>query len=137
MPLQKYRALSRQASLTFALWVGCVSLAFVTLVWACTLVVRGGIQKGIFLSAGSLLLGFIQRVFSHREDHYRSLADQKARHLEYGNKWLLTIQTIDSIKNPKDRASVQIKLVDMLTKQLAGQKGTRSASPNKATKKTS
>jgi serine/threonine protein kinase len=132
-----YRKLSRQASLTFALWVGCVSLAFVTLVWAFALVVRGGIQEGIVISAGSVLLGFIQRVFSSREDHYRSLADQKSRHLEYGNKWLLTIQTIDSIKNPEDRASVQIKLVDMLTKQLAGQKDTRSASPRKTTKKTS
>jgi hypothetical protein len=62
---------------------------------------------------------FIQRVFQQREDHYRSLATAKYKHLEYGNHWLLVIQSIDAIESPSERARRQGELVDVLTRKLA------------------
>ena len=42
----------------------------------------------------------------------------KNKHLEYGNQWLLVIQSIDSIEDSKERASRQSRLVEVLIQKL-------------------
>jgi hypothetical protein len=38
--------------------------------------------------------------------------------LEYGNHWLLVIQSIDAIEEPKERMKKQARLVAVLTEKL-------------------
>jgi hypothetical protein len=126
----EYQSLLRQATLTFRLWLACVGLGFLVLVGGVVAMLLGHIAEGVATATSTILVYFIQRVFQQREDHYRSLATSKNSHLEYGNHWLLVIQSIDSVEDPKERAKRQSRLVDVLTEKL----GTRlddQARPNK------
>ena len=57
-------------------------------------------------------------MFQQREDHYRKLADKKNAHLEYGNQWLLVIQSIEGIQDAEKKVKRQARLVDALTKRM-------------------
>lgn len=115
---KEYKTLARQADLTYLLWIFCVGLGFLVLIAALILLLYGRITQGILTSVSTVLVYFIQRVFQNREDHYRSLAGAKNRHLEYGNQWLLVIQSIDAIEDQGERVRRQARLVDALTKHL-------------------
>jgi hypothetical protein len=115
---REYEELSGQAKLTYRLWVACVALGFVVLVTGVALMFANRIAQGAVTAASTVLLYFIQRVFQQREDHYRAAAAQKHSNLEYGNQWLLVIQSIDAMENPADRAARQARLVDALTERL-------------------
>lgn len=127
----EYQSLLRQANLTYRLWLVCVGLGFLVLLCGVGAMLLGRIAEGAATAASTVLVYFIQRVFQQREDHYRSLATSKNSHLEYGNHWLLVIQSIDSIEDQKERAKRQARLVDVLTKKL-GIDADRRARPNKA-----
>lgn len=114
----EYRNLLRQARLTYYLWLFCVGIGFVLLLSSVVAMLMGRIQEGIASSAITLVVFFIQRLFQQREDHYRALARAKNDHLEYGNQWLLVIQSIDGIADDKKRAAEQAKLVEVLLHKL-------------------
>lgn len=126
----EYQNLLRQANLTYRLWLVCVGLGFLVLLGGVGAMLLGCIAEGAATAASTVLVYFIQRVFQQREDHYRSLATSKNSHLEYGNHWLLVIQSIDSIEDQKERAKRQARLVDVLTKRL-GTDADRRGRPNK------
>jgi serine/threonine protein kinase len=115
---QEYQSLLSQANLTYRLWLGCVGLGFLVLLGGVSAMLLGRIQEGAATAACTIFIYFIQRVFQQREDHYRSLATSKNSHLEYGNHWLLVIQSIDSIEDATERSRRQSRLVDVLTKRL-------------------
>jgi serine/threonine protein kinase len=114
----EYETLQRQAKLTYWLWLGCVGLGFLVLLGGVGAMLAGKIKEGVATAAASTLVFFIQRVFQQREDYYRSLAKSKNSHLEYGNHWLLVIQSIDSITDQSERAKRQARLVEVLTDKL-------------------
>jgi serine/threonine protein kinase len=113
-----YEELSAQAKLTYKLWVACVALGFLVLVLGVGLMFANRIAQGAITAASTLLIYFIQRVFQQREDHYRAAATQKHSNLEYGNQWLLVIQSIDAMEDSRERALRQARLVDALTDRL-------------------
>jgi len=115
---KEYEGLSQQANVTFRLWIACVAIGFLILIGGIVTMVWGHLTEGALTAASSILMGFIQRIFQQREDHYRALAMKKNAHLEYGNQWLLAIQTIDSIQDPIKKAARQTKLVQVLTIKL-------------------
>jgi hypothetical protein len=94
---------------------------------------RGTVTKGTVTAAGTVLVYYIQRLFQHREDVYRKAAEEKNNHLEYGNKWLLVIQTVDAIQDSGERRKQQARIAEALTNQLA--KVGRSATPKAGKKK--
>jgi len=98
--------------------VGCVLLGFLVLVSGVGAMLMGHVTEGAATAASTIIVFFIQRVFQQREDHYRALAKTKNSHLEYGNQWLLVIQSIDSIDDPLERSKRQARLVDVLTDKL-------------------
>jgi hypothetical protein len=116
---EEYLSLLRQATLTYRLWLGCVAFGFLILLVGVGTMLSGRITQGAATAASTTIVYFIQRVFQQREDHYRSLARAKNAHLEYGNQWLLVIQSIDSIEDPEERARRQAKLVEVLTARLS------------------
>lgn len=120
----EYQSLLKQANTTYQLWLACVILGFLTLLSGIVAMLSGNITEGVATTASTVLIFFIQRVFQQREDHYRELAKAKNSHLEYGNQWLLIIQSIDSIENPTERAKRQARLVDALTTKLKASKPT-------------
>ena len=69
-------------------------------------------------AAATVLVYYIQRLFQQREDHYRRAAEEKNTHLEYGNKWLLVIQTVDAIDDPEERRRQQSRVAKVLTDHL-------------------
>jgi hypothetical protein len=78
-------------------------------------VIAGRATEGIIAAASTPIIYFIVRIFQQREDHYRQLREQKHRHLEYGNGWLMAIQTIAGIDDDAKRAAQQKQLIgDML-----------------------
>jgi len=115
---RQYDGLERQAHHTYLLWIICVSLGFAVLIGALILVVLDKIAQGAAAFACSALVYYIQRIFQQREDQYRQAADQKNEHLEYGNKWLLALQTIDAVEEPIARARCRARLAYELTKKL-------------------
>lgn len=118
---EDYHRLARQADLAYKLWLGCVGVGFLLLAAGIVMMFVAGLAKGVVTSASTVLIYFIQRVFQQREDHYRKAADEKSSHLEYGNQWLLVIQSVDAIENSEERVKRQSRLVDVLTQKL-GQK---------------
>ena len=135
--LQKqYESLSRQADVVWKLWAICVGLGFLVLIAGLAAMFlsdgKGTVTKGTVTAAGTVLVYYIQRLFQHREDVYRRAAEEKNSHLEYGNKWLLVIQTVDAIQDSGERRKQQARIAEALTNQLA--KG-RSPTPKKGKKK--
>lgn len=118
----EYSMLLRQARITFFLWVTCVSLGCALLFAGIIALLLGQIAEGVAVTIGSTLVYFIQQVFYKREDHYRSIASAKNRHLEYGNNWLLAIQSIDSIQEDKRKDKRRRRLVDALLEKLKSDK---------------
>lgn len=123
----EYQNLLRQATMTYRLWLACVGLGFLVLLAGIITMLAGRIPEGAATTAATVIVYFIQRVFQQREDHYRTLANSKNSHLEYGNHWLLVIQSIDSMENAEERADRQSKLVDVLTQKLGASSGASGA----------
>jgi hypothetical protein len=114
----EYQSLSNQARFTYYLWIASVILGLAALVSGVILLFLKQFAAGSVSAISTTFVYFIQRVFQQREDHYRSLATAKHEHLEYGNQWLLVIQSIDAIQNSAERERRQSELVNVLTKKL-------------------
>lgn len=114
----EYQSLSSQAKFTYYLWIVSVALGLGALVAGTILLFLGKFAAGSVSAISTIFVYFIQRVFQQREDHYRALATAKHGHLEYGNHWLLVIQSIDAMQNPAERERRQGELVDVLTRKL-------------------
>jgi serine/threonine protein kinase len=115
---QEYAVLTNRGELTYRLWVACVCLGFVTLLVGILLMFTADLARGAVTLASTTVIYFLQKVFHKREDHYRKLADEKNAHLEYGNQWLLAIQSIDAIEDSQERLAKQTRLADVLTAKL-------------------
>lgn len=115
---REYKTLSKQADTTYKLWVFCVILGILILVSGIVMTFVGMLTQGIMTAASTVIIYFIQRIFQQREDYYREQISIKNKHLEYGNQWLITIQTIDSINDPVEREKRQARLVEVLTSKL-------------------
>lgn len=115
---REYKTLSKQADTTYKLWVFCVILGIMILVSGIIMTFSGMLTQGIMTAASTIIVYFIQRIFQQREDYYREQISIKNKHLEYGNQWLLAIQTIDAINNPVEREKRQSRLVEVLTSKL-------------------
>jgi serine/threonine protein kinase len=114
----EYQSLSNQAKFTYYLWIASVILGLAALVSGVILLFMKQFAAGSVSAISTTFVYFIQRVFQQREDHYRSLATAKHEHLEYGNHWLLVIQSIDAIENPAERERRQSELVNVMTRKL-------------------
>ncbi|HEX4809932.1 MAG TPA: serine/threonine-protein kinase [Bryobacteraceae bacterium] len=123
----EYQRLSHQAEMTYKLWIACVGFGFVILALGVVLMFFSDLARGAVTAASTVLIYFIQRVFQQREDAYRKAADEKSRHLQYGNQWLLVIQSIDAIEDTPERVRRQTALVDVLTSHLHGESSGISA----------
>jgi hypothetical protein len=115
----EYQSLSNQAKSTYYLWIASVVLGLGALVAGVILLFLKQFAAGSVSMISTTFVYFIQKVFQQREDYYRSLATAKHEHLEYGNHWLLVIQSIDAIESSVERERRQSELVDVLTRKLA------------------
>jgi serine/threonine protein kinase len=114
----EFQRLSKQADVTFILWCCCVFLGFCILITGLILMFYGKLAAGTVNIASTGLIYFIQKIFQQREDQFRELASKKRKHLEYGNKWLMVIQTIDAIADPVEKRKQQAALVSALINKL-------------------
>jgi serine/threonine protein kinase len=114
----EYRALLRQALWTFRLWITSLIIGLLTLTTGVILVFRGKITEGTLGTLIGAVIYFIQRIFQQREDHYREEADAKHKHLEYGNHWLMVIQSIEVVGDPKERTRQYSRLIDALREKI-------------------
>ncbi|HEX5735650.1 MAG TPA: serine/threonine-protein kinase [Blastocatellia bacterium] len=115
---KEFQILTKQANIIFLLWIGCVALGFCILVTGLITMLIGKIAEGTATTISTILVYFIQRVFQQREDYFRKLLSKKRKHLEYGNEWLLAIQSIDAIEDAHERMAQQKQLVRVLTDKL-------------------
>jgi hypothetical protein len=115
---RQYEHLDRQASQTFALWRICVAFGFAVLSGGLILIFMGRLAEAAASLTASVLVYFIQRIFQQREDQYRTLADKKNAHLEYGSRWLVAVQTIAAIEEPGARLRCQARLAVALSEQI-------------------
>ncbi len=95
-----------------------LGIGFGSLIGGVGAIYLGHSLEGAVAAGSSSVLLFIQRVFYKREDVYRALADAKQKHLEYGDLWLLAIQSIDSIEDSEEKRAQQKKLVKAITQKL-------------------
>ena len=123
---REYVSLSDQARFTYYLWIASVILGLAALASGVVLLFMKQFTAGSITTVSTAFVYFIQKVFQQREDHYRSLASAKQGVLEYGNHWLLVIQSIDAIGDSRERERRQGELVDVLTRRLDAVKGEQS-----------
>lgn len=116
----EYQSLLSQAKQTYFLWVISVVSGLLMLLTGVGAMLFGAVSKGIAVTASSTITYFIQKIFQQREDHFRELARSKNLHLEYGNYWLLAIQSVDAVEDPVERAKQQVRLAAVLAKRLEG-----------------
>lgn len=115
---KEYDYLSRQAHVTYWLWVITVGIGISIVAFGVISMLLGRVAEGAVTAATSTVVFFIQRIFQQREDFYRQEAARKNSHLEYGNHWLLVIQSIERIHQVDVRHRRQARLVDILTNKL-------------------
>jgi len=70
---------------------------------------------------------FIVRVFQKREDYYRQEKSLKIKYLQYGNDWLLLIQSIEAIPDAAERLEEQHRLARVLLDRIRGEHGARAS----------
>lgn len=118
----EYNELTRQMKTAHTLWLLCVGAGFLLLITGLGFLLFTAQPKpGAWATAASSPLAyFIGRTLQKREDHYRELRAEKNKNLEYGNDWLLLIQTIDAILDPSAKMDHQRRLVGVLTDKLDG-----------------
>ena len=63
----------------------------------------------------------LYRVFQRREDYYREEKSLRIKYLQYGNDWLLLIQSIEAIPDAADRLEEQRRLARVLLDRIKGE----------------
>lgn len=111
---EEYHQLTTQIDRTHKLWIGCVGGGFLVLIAAVVAVLMNHVTQGIIASSATTISYFIAKVFQQREDYYREQKDTKMKHLQYGNDWLLLIQSIEAIPGLEDRHEEQRRLARAL-----------------------
>lgn len=111
---EEYRRLSAQIDSAHKLSIACVGVGFVILALGIAVVLLGRVTQGVVTSSTSALIYFIVRIFQQREDYYREQKSLKTRYLQYGNDWLLLIQSIEAIPDGADRIEEQRRLARVL-----------------------
>jgi serine/threonine protein kinase len=111
---EEYGRLSAQIDSAHKLWIACVGVGFLILVLGIVVVLLGQVTQGVVTSSTSALIYFIVRIFQQREDYYREQKSLKTKYLQYGNDWLLVIQSIEAIPEGADRIEEQRRLARVL-----------------------
>ena len=123
---EEYRQLSSQIDSAHKLWIGCVGVGFVILMAGLIAVLFGRVTQGVVTSSASTVMYFIVRIFQKREDYYREQMALKIKYLQYGNDWLLLIQSIEAIPDAADRLEEQRRLARVLLDRIKGEDARRS-----------
>jgi hypothetical protein len=89
-------------------------------------VLLGQVAQGVVTSSASTVMYFIVRVFQKREDYYRQEKSLKIKYLQYGNDWLLLIQSIEAIPDAAERLEEQHRLARVLLERIRGEHGPRA-----------
>jgi len=124
---EEYRQLSSQIDSAHRLWIACVGVGFVILMAGLVAVLLGQVTQGVVTSMASTVMYFIVRVFQKREDYYREQKSLKIKYLQYGNDWLLLIQSIEAIPDPAERLEEQHRLARVLLDRIKGEDGRHGA----------
>jgi serine/threonine protein kinase len=135
---EEYSELTRQMKTAHTMWLVCVGLGFAMLLVGLGVLLfadRTKTTAGIVTSLSSALVYFIVRTLQKREDRYRDLRTEKNKTLEYGNDWLLLIQSIDAIRDPNAKMEHQARLVAVLTEKLEHARATLKAVPLRSSPK--
>jgi serine/threonine protein kinase len=119
----EYRQLSAQIDSAHRLWIACVGVGFVILMAGLIAVLLGAVTQGVVTSSASTVMYFIVRVFQKREDYYRQEKSLKIKYLQYGNDWLLLIQSIEAIPDAAERLEEQHRLARVLLDRIRGEHG--------------
>jgi serine/threonine protein kinase len=123
---EEYRQLSRQIDSAHRLWIACVGVGFLILMAGLVAVLLGQVAQGVVTSSASTVMYFIVRVFQKREDYYRQEKSLKIKYLQYGNDWLLLIQSIEAIPDAAERLEEQHRLARVLLERIRGEHGPRA-----------
>jgi serine/threonine protein kinase len=126
----EYRQLSSQIDSAHRLWIACVGVGFVILMAGLVAVLLGKVTQGVVTSSASTVMYFIVRVFQKREDYYREEKSLKIKYLQYGNDWLLLIQSIEAIPDAAERLEEQHRLARVLLDRIKGKGGHRARPPD-------
>ena len=132
---EEYHQLTAQIDRIHKLWIGCVGIGFLVLIVAVITVLMNHVTQGLITTLATALAYFIARVFQQREDYYREQKEIKMKHLQYGNDWLLLIQSIEAIPGSNDRHEEQRKLARALLDKLKTRKHSDQAAKMSAGKK--
>jgi serine/threonine protein kinase len=120
---EEYRQLSKQIDSAHRLWIACVGVGFLILMAGLVAVLLGAVTQGVVTAMASTVMYFIVRVFQKREDYYREQKSLKIKYLQYGNDWLLLIQSIEAIPDPAERLEEQHRLARVLLDRIKGEDG--------------
>ncbi|MBD3290901.1 protein kinase [candidate division KSB1 bacterium] len=113
-----FKTLLSQAKISFWLWFSFATISFLIIIVGVILLFQNKIVAGSITIAADILVIFIQRLFKDREEYYRNKAEVKQSHLELGNIWNLSVQSVDGISDLNLREKKLSEVIDVLMQRV-------------------
>lgn len=112
--MEEYDNILLQAKISFGLWVASILICFAMIIVAVCLIIKGDYIQGIITAVLDAFVLAIQKLFNVREDHYRTMVEQKMKHLEDGDYLDYAFEKAKVFENPKDRNREAMELLKQI-----------------------
>ena len=93
--MEEYDNLSKQAAVTFKLWVATFVLGLGIVVVTVAMICLGKYVEAMLSVVLESLVYFSQKLFAIREEYYRKQNDNKLKHLESGDSYEYLMSTLE------------------------------------------
>lgn len=123
--MEEYDNLSRQATITFKLWVATFVLGIGIITVTVVMICMGKYVEALMSAVLESLVFFAQKLFAIREDYYRKQNDSKLKHLETGDSYEYLMSTLKNMDSEYIK-----KKIDLIWKATISSNKTNSGSSN-------
>ena len=119
--LKEYEQLSKQAVISFWLWVTTFVMGLVLIIYAVCLIAQGKYVEALTSVVLEALVYFAQRLFAVREEYYRKQNDSKIKHLEVGDyyEYLMSILETTDEEYRKQKLDMVLESIKKQTERLS------------------
>lgn len=118
--LKEYEQLSKQAVISFWLWVTTFILGLGLIIFAVVLIMQGKYIEAVTSVVLEALVYFAQRLFAVREEYYRKQNDSKIKHLEVGDyyEYLMSILETTDEEYRRQKLDMVLESIKKQTERL-------------------
>ena len=123
--MEEYDNLSKQAAVTFKLWVATFVLGLGIVVVTVAMICLGKYVEAMLSVVLESLVYFSQKLFAIREEYYRKQNDNKLKHLESGDSYEYLMSTLEETDDEYRK-----KKIDLIWEAIISAKKSDSDNPD-------